>query len=87
MPDQRNRAEFPQDLGETERHTDSVVLALMFRDEWPWSIDEIGRELGDQLDASDAVCRLAGSGLVHRLGDFAFPTRAARCGAAIEIGT
>jgi hypothetical protein len=87
MPDQRIPDEVPQDRCERDRQTDNDVLALMFREEWPWSVEEIGRELGNQAEASDAVCRLAESGLVHRLGDFVFPTRAARRGAEIEIGT
>ncbi len=88
MPHQGNQDEVvPQDLGETERQTDNIVLALIFREEWPWSVEEIGREIEDQIEASNAVCRLAGSGLVHRLGDLVFPTRAARRGAEIEIGT
>jgi hypothetical protein len=88
MPDQRIRDEVVlPDRREIERHTDNVVLALIFREKWPWSVEEIGRELNDQTEASDAVCRLLGSGLVHRLGDLVFPTRAARRGAEIEIGT
>jgi hypothetical protein len=87
MPDQRIRDEVvPQDRCQVERHTDNVVLALIFREEWPWSV-EIGRELNDQTEASDDVGRLATSGLVHLLGDLVFPTRAARRGAEIEIGT
>jgi hypothetical protein len=88
MPDQRNRDEVvPPDRREIERHTDDLVLDLIFRDKWPWSIEEIGLELRNPLDASDAVYRLVGSGLAHRLGDLVFPTRAARRGAEIEIGT
>ena len=88
MPDQRIQDEVvPQDRCQVERHTDNVVIALVFREKWPWSVEEIGRELNDQTEASDAVCRLLGSGLVHRLGDLVFPTRAARRGAEIEIST
>jgi hypothetical protein len=54
---------------------------------WPWSIEEIGRELGNQIEAVDAVARLTNTGLVHRLGNFVFPTRTARRAAEIEIGT
>jgi hypothetical protein len=36
MPDQRNRDEVvPQDRCEIERHTDNVVIALVFREKWP----------------------------------------------------
>jgi predicted transcriptional regulator len=89
MPDQRNRDEAPKDRCEFERQTDNDVLAIMFNDpsSWPWSIQEIAREFDRPTEAEDAVRRLAESGLVHRLGDFAFPTRAARRAAEIEIGT
>jgi hypothetical protein len=87
MPDQRIPGEAPLDRCEQDRQTDNDVLALMFGEEWPWSMEEIGRGLGNLAEAQDAVCRLAENGLVHRLGDFVFPTRAARRGAEIEIGT
>lgn len=54
---------------------------------WPWTIEEIGRELANQDVARNAVCRLTGHGLVHRLGEFVWPTRTARRAAEIEIGT
>jgi hypothetical protein len=89
MQDQTIRDEAPQDFCEAERMIDNLVLAAMFNDSspWPWSIEEIARELGNPAEAQDAVRRLTESGLMHLLGDFAFPTRAARRGAEIEIGT
>jgi hypothetical protein len=69
-----------------EEHRDSSVLSLILHDEWPWSVDEIGREIRSQSEAIDSVRRLTDSGLVHRLGDFVFPTRTARRAAEIEIG-
>jgi predicted transcriptional regulator len=78
----------PRDPLQVERHTDVVVLGIMLHDEsWPWSVDEIGRELQDHARAEDSIRRLAEHGLVHRLGEFVFPTRAARRGAEIEIGS
>jgi hypothetical protein len=61
----------------------------MFNDpsSWPWSVQEITREMDDEIEATDAVRRLTDSGLVHRLGKFVFPTRTARRAAEIEIGT
>jgi hypothetical protein len=56
----------------------TVVSFLLDKPWWPWSLEEIARELGDRPDAEDAVARLTGTGLVHRLGDFAFPTRSLR---------
>jgi hypothetical protein len=88
MHDQGNQDEDQRHRRQIERQTDNLVLSVMLREEsWPWSVEEIGRELANQAEARDAVCRLAENGLVHRLGDFVFPTRAARRGAAIEIGT
>jgi hypothetical protein len=59
----------------------------MLNEWWPWSVEEIGRELRSQIEAVDAVARLTDAGLVHRHGDFVFPTRTARRAAEIEIGT
>lgn len=64
--------------GESERRGDKAVLANLFQDPFPWTVEEIGRELQDQDDAVDSVARLAADGLVHRFGEFVFPTRAAR---------
>ncbi len=67
---------------------DRNVLNLMLADSpWPWSLDEIARELHSMIDASDAVARLADAGLLHRLdGGFVFPTRAARRADKLGIG-
>jgi hypothetical protein len=64
---------------EQDAMTDSAVLGLMLCEpSWPWSIDEIARELGDRVVAQDAVSRLVGGGLLHLSGDLTFPTRTAR---------
>jgi hypothetical protein len=72
------QAEPNRTLAEKDDATDSEVLSIMlYADkQWPWSVEEIVRELGS-TDAVDAVARLAGAGLLHRIGDFIFPTRAA----------
>jgi hypothetical protein len=64
--------------GERMDNSQKTVLLMLFDDCVPWTLDELGRELKNQLDAADAVSALAGAGLVHRLGDFVIPTRAAR---------
>jgi hypothetical protein len=64
--------------GERMDNSQKTVLLMLFDDRVPWTLDELGRELKSQLDAADAVSALAGAGLVHRLGDFVIPTRAAR---------
>ncbi len=56
---------------------DGAILALLSSDEShrPWAVQEIGREL--RIDPADGLQRLYGAGLVHRLDDFVWPTRAA----------
>jgi predicted transcriptional regulator len=71
----------------SERDRDLNVLNLMLCDSsWPWSVDEIARELQTRIGAYDSVSRLAEAGLVHRLGEFVFPTRAARRADELGIG-
>jgi hypothetical protein len=65
-----------------ERHVDDaqfLVLALLLEPGGPsqWSLDELGRELGCELHAAEAVVRLDAAGLAHRTGEFVFATRAA----------
>jgi hypothetical protein len=85
MQNQRIEDEAP--AGREER-TDNIVLDFMLvGPSWPWSVEEIARELGDKFDAENAVARLIGTGLAHRLGEFIFPTRAARRASELQIGT
>ena len=62
------------------------MIGLLFGESWPWSIEELVREFDNRERAEESVRRLAESGLAHRLGDFVFPTRAARRAAEIELG-
>jgi hypothetical protein len=83
MPEQPN-----QSVSLTEARLDSGVLGLMLGTHpWPWSISEIARELENEGNAEDAVNRLTACGLLHRVGDFVFPTRTAGRAAEIEVGT
>jgi hypothetical protein len=68
-----------QDNATIDARSELAVLALLLDPATPalWSLDELGRELGDALRATDAVARLAAAGLVHRSDGFAFVTRAA----------
>jgi hypothetical protein len=72
----------------SEEEIDNTVVGfLLDKPWWPWSLEEIARELGDAPDAEDAVARLTGAGLVHRLGDFAFPTRSLRRATKLRLDT
>jgi hypothetical protein len=72
----------------SEEQRDSSVLNLLFCNaSWPWSVAEIARELQDQDGTVDAVARLTEAGLVHRLGEFVFPTRTARRANELGVGS
>ena len=62
---------------EEDGQTDSAVLALLVYSDSqrPWSVDEVGREIGD--DTEDSLARLYGAGLIHRLDGFVWASRAA----------
>jgi hypothetical protein len=72
----------------SEDEIDNTVVGFLLDNPWwPWSLEEIARELGDRPDAEDAVARLTGAGLVHRLGDFTFPTRSLRRASKLRLDT
>ncbi|MHB8243122.1 MAG: hypothetical protein ACYDHN_14175 [Solirubrobacteraceae bacterium] len=63
----------------SDEHIDCEVLHFMLAEPgWPWTVDEIARELQHDTNAIDAVRRLIAAGLLHSFGDFVFPTRTAR---------
>jgi hypothetical protein len=87
MQTQRNGRD-DADSNLSEEQIDGTVLDFMLcGSDHPWSVDEIARELGNEPDAHDAVARLTGTGLVHRLNEFVFPTRTARRAEALHIGS
>ena len=55
------------------------VLVLLLQAGAPslWSLSELARELGCELAAARAVAGLHRAGLVHRCGEFVWPSRAA----------
>jgi hypothetical protein len=78
MHDKPDRTVPDRDPEEAEH----VVLSLLLDPNvhGPWSVREIGLELGDQVEADDTVASLLAAGLVHRCDHLVFPTRAAaRC--------
>lgn len=76
MQDHRIEQEICED-DVPDEDRDGNVLALIIDSGWPWSVDEIACELRTLLGARDAVARLCGAGLLHRVGELVFPTRAA----------
>jgi len=78
----------PSNLALSDDLIDATVLDLLLASPaTPWSLWEIGLELGDQLQASDAVARLACAGVVHRFDGFVFVTRATRRVAELRAAT
>jgi hypothetical protein len=72
---------------EREDQRDKLILHVLCEELVPWTVEEVGRELDSRNDVIDSVGRLARAGLVHRLGEFVFPPRAARRADEIEAGT
>jgi hypothetical protein len=61
-----------------EDRLDFEVFQLLLGDaQRLWSVEEVAREVGVRLDTEDALTRLCGAGLVHRLEGFVFATRPA----------
>ena len=56
---------------------DSAVLGLLLQGLALWAVEEVARQVGDETTTTDALARLYGSGLVHRIDRFVFATRAA----------
>lgn len=87
MPHQRIPGE-GSEVRLSEEQIDNAVLDFMLCEpSWPWSLEEVARELGSQPNAADAVRRLTSAGLLHRLDNFVFPTRTARRANELQIGS
>jgi hypothetical protein len=67
------------DVGAADDEVEREVLALLLESRLPgpWSVQELGLELGSVLAVTDAVMRLHAAGLVHLCHGFVWPTRPA----------
>jgi len=65
---------------EDDDRIDRSAIHLLADPDQPWSEEEIIRELTgvDRTRLVDSLARLRGKGVIHRLHEFAFITRAAR---------
>lgn len=72
----------------SDRECEREVLSMMLAHETHsvWSVDEIARAFADRGSATDTLRRLYEAGLVHRIGEFAFPTLAARTADDLSSG-
>lgn len=75
MQDQRSGV----DVGRVDDELEREVLALLLESglPGPWSVWELGLQLGSEVAAADAVMRLHAAGLVHLCHEFVWPTRPA----------
>lgn len=74
--------------GEETRSAEAAILGLLLNFEAGsiWAVDEIVRQLSaPQLDVIDGLGELEAAGLIHRLGDFVFATRAASSFDRLEL--
>jgi hypothetical protein len=61
-----------------ERQHDAVILdLLLIEHDGIWSIDELKHQVGDPIGVEDAITRLGTLGLIHKLENFVFASRAA----------
>jgi hypothetical protein len=74
MQDETSRAGMP---GPIDARRPVLGLLLVEQDQRPWLHAEIELEIGDRIATATAIDQLYAEGLVHRLGEFVFATRAA----------
>ncbi len=74
MQDETTRTE-----AEEANRIDAAIIGLLLDSgsSWPWSVEELTRDLGDKLAVEDGLASLYAAGLIHRSGELVFPTRAA----------
>jgi hypothetical protein len=75
--------------GVSDEWRDNAVMALLLFEKpmLPWSVDEIENEMREPAFTTDSIGRLVRAGLLHRSGNYVWPTRTACYAAEIEIGT
>jgi hypothetical protein len=85
MQDQPSPHDVAAELDQVER----VVLHLLLetRTAGVWSEREVAQALGSDVRAAHALVNLHADGLIHRLEEFVFPTRAAARFWQLEEGT
>jgi hypothetical protein len=75
-------------MAKQERQTEGAILGLLLNYEAGslWSEEEVVRQLSaSRLDVIDCLANLQAAGLIHRVGDFVFATRAASSFDRLEL--
>lgn len=71
-----------------ERQAEGAILGLLLNYEAGslWSVDEVVRQLSaPRLDVMDGLANLQAAGLIHKVDDFVFATRAASSFDRLEL--
>jgi len=77
----QNRFSTPDDVSER------AIMDALIDDPGPWTVEEVQREFSNPIAVLDGLARLAGVGMIHRIGDeFVFATRTAKQAASIFEG-
>lgn len=75
-------------MAEQERQAEGAILGLLLNFEAGslWSAEELIRQLSaSRLEVIDGLANLQAAGLIHRIGDYVFATRAASCFDQLEL--
>jgi hypothetical protein len=75
-------------MAEQDRQAEGAILGLLLNFEAGslWSVEELVRQLSTpRLDVMDGLASLQAAGLVHRVDDFVFATRAASSFDRLEL--
>jgi hypothetical protein len=73
---------------EQDRQAEGAILGLLLNFETGslWSVEELVRQLSaSRLDVVDGLASLQAAGLIHRVEDFVFATRAASSFDRLEL--
>ncbi len=78
MHDESTQPDMRPTIADLEHQSERVVLMVLLDDPGLWHLDEIKLQVHDtsRLEIEDAANRLRTHGLVHRIEDFVFVTRA-----------
>ncbi|HEX4837603.1 MAG TPA: hypothetical protein VFV03_03640 [Solirubrobacteraceae bacterium] len=75
-------------MANQDRQAEGAILGLLLNYEAGsmWSVEEVVRKLSaSRLEVIDGLASLQAAGLIHRLGDFVFATRAAASFDQLEL--
>lgn len=75
-------------VAEQDRQADGAILGLLLNFEAGsmWSVEEVVARLSaSRVEVIDGLASLHAAGLIHRLGDFVFATRAASSFDRLEL--